>query len=258
MQPASVLAAILSTTPEPILKSLGAREEHEESLSRFSGRSVAAADRCGSLLAQLAAYEWWDAAWVDRQRVRKLGVTLANPPSCAVCADILSSADLLFVREQIGTVMEDRTDAADANTNICLECHAKQQGYHMTTKVLTPQGESSEERWCRRESLSLVALRAVKQTAEVVRAVLTKADVRQALWDPRNRHCPPALWPAREIECTVDCRLSSVMDPVGDGERVNQLQQLVETVVATPRLSAVSHSHNCNPVHPPLAFYAKL
>lgn len=259
MQPASVLAAILSTTPEPILKSLGAREEHEESLSRFSGRSVAAADRCGSLLAQLAAYEWWDVAWVDRQRVRKLGVTLADPPSCSVCADILSSADLFALQQQVGSVAEHRFEAADASMSICLECHAKQQGHYTTAKVLTPQVESSEERWCRRESLSLVALRAVKQTAEVVRAVLTKADVRQALWDPRNRHCPPALWPARQIERAVDCRLSSVMDPVGDGERVNQLQQLVETVVAIPRSSAVSsHSQQLIPVHASLPFYPKI
>ena len=247
MQPASVLAAILSTTPEPILKSLGAREEHEESLSRFSGRSVAAADRCGSLLAQLAAFEWWDAAWVDRQRVRKLGVTVADPPSCAVCAEILSSADLVFIREQqFGAVTDHSIDAADAGTSVCLECHAKQQGQHAATGVLTPQGESSEERWCRRESLSVVALRAVRQTAEVVRAVLTKADVRQALWDPRNRHCPPALWPARAVERAVDCRVSSVLDPIGDGERVRQLQQLVETVVAPARSSLVSnYCQNC-------------
>jgi len=247
MQPASVLAAILSTTPEPILKSLGAREEHEESLSRFSGRSVAAADRCGSLLAQLAAFEWWDAAWVDRQRVRKLGVTVADPPSCAVCAEILSSADLVFIREQqFGAVTDHSIDAADAGTSVCLECHAKQQGQHVATGVLTPQGESSEERWCRRESLSVVALRAVRQTAEVVRAVLTKADVRQALWDPRNRHCPPALWPARAVERAVDCRVSSVLDPIGDGERVRQLQQLVETVVAPARSSLVSnYCQNC-------------
>ena len=162
-------------------------------------------------------------------------------------AEILSSADLVFIREQqFGAVMDHSIDAADAGTSVCLECHAKQQGQHAATGVLTPQGESSEERWCRRESLSVVALRAVRQTAEVVRAVLTKADVRQALWDPRNRHCPPALWPARAVERAVDCRVFSVLDPIGDGERVRQLQQLVETVVAPARSSLVSnYCQNC-------------
>jgi HrpA-like RNA helicase len=238
MQPASVLAAILSTTPEPILKSLGAREEHEESLSRFSGRVVASADRCGSLLAQLAAYEWWDAAWVDRQRLRKLDVTLADAPACSNCACTLSSADLLFIREQAGAAGDGRSPADIVESGVCLDCHAQQQGGEAAPTA--PLSESSEERWCRRENLSLVALRAVKQTAEVVRAVLTKADVRQALWDPRNRHCSAALWPARPVERAVDCRLPSVMDPVGDGEIVRQLQQLVETVVTPPRRSAVS------------------
>lgn len=239
MHQSAVLAAILSTTPEPILKVLGEREEHEESLSRFSGTAVASGNRSGALLAQLAAYEWWEAAWVDRVRLRKLDVTLKDPPSCALCAGILSSADTLALHA--------------TGVNVCLDCRARQQQQKDGTSSSSPseaaaavlaavaaQSESSEERWCRREGLSLVALRAVKQTAEVVQAVLAKCDVRQALWDPRNRQCPQALWPARRLplDRPVDCRLISVADAVGDGEIVAQLHQLVATVVAPPSASA--------------------
>ena len=136
--------------------------------------------------------------------------------------------DVREIATLVTTLYADRLPASSSSSGVPAQ------------RTSTGVSESSEERWCRRENLSLVALRAVKQTAEVVRAVLTKADVRQALWDPRNRHCSAALWPARPVERAVDCRLPSVMDPVGDGEIVRQLQQLVETVVTPPRRSAVS------------------
>ena len=117
----------------------------------------------------------------------------------------------------------------------CLDCQQMGDGDEPRA---SPAGESSEERWCRREELSLIGLRAVKQTSEVVMSVLVKADLRQALYDPRNRGCPQTLHPARPLGRAVDCTLASLADVVGDGERVRQLSQLVETVVTPPQPSA--------------------
>ena len=37
---------------------------------------------CGSLLAQLAAYCWWDVDWGDRRRLERLGVAASIPEEC--------------------------------------------------------------------------------------------------------------------------------------------------------------------------------
>ena len=165
MSHAAVLGAIMSNTPEPILRSFGAAEEHERALGRFVGGPTIAADRSSALLAQLAAYTWWQADWVDRQRLRKLGLEL---PECAMCLEPLPLRSARHAGEAI----------------VCSSCAVQ-------PSQAPPPGVgalSQEERWCARMQLSLVALRAAKAASEVVIGILGKCDLRQALWDPRNRY----------------------------------------------------------------------
>jgi hypothetical protein len=94
------------------------------------------------------------------------------------------------------------------------------------------EAEGAEARWCRREGLSAIALRAVRDTADAVLAVLSKTDLREGFWDPRNLCCPPALAPVRSRP--VGRELGSVCDPVGDGAAVRALRELLEALAFPP------------------------
>ena len=55
---AVLLGAILSTTPEPIIKPFADQRAHADALMRFGGPAAKPGDKVEALLAQLAAFEW--------------------------------------------------------------------------------------------------------------------------------------------------------------------------------------------------------
>jgi HrpA-like RNA helicase len=62
MRHAVLCAAIMSTSPQPIIKQFGRWEEHQRAVARFGGRAASGRDRAQALLANLAAYEWWESS----------------------------------------------------------------------------------------------------------------------------------------------------------------------------------------------------
>ena len=64
----------MSTAPAPILQPFSNRARHTEFLRHYGGDSLSPADPQDKLLAQLAAFDWWQHEQRDQQRARGLGV----------------------------------------------------------------------------------------------------------------------------------------------------------------------------------------
>ena len=93
----------------------------------------------------------------------------------------------------------------------------------LTTLASSRAAESEEQRWCRRAGLSRVALHAVRQISDSVLAILSRSDMLQGLWDPRNRCCPATLWPSRPAARVVSSNLISVSKSIVKIEKDSQL-----------------------------------
>jgi hypothetical protein len=196
-------------------------QEHERLLERFRGQPTASQDTCGSLLAQLAAFSWWEADWADRRRLEQLGVKSISEhtgPRCVACREPLN-ADYTGVEAMIAECNIEIGAGATVSGVLCESCQALQETPNATGRLETlaaaRAAETEEQRWCRRTGLSLVALHAVRQTADTVISILARSDLRQGLWDRRNRACPPSLWPARSrpVTCEAESILNAYAPP---------------------------------------------
>jgi HrpA-like RNA helicase len=72
-----LLGAIASTTPAPISKPFGNQAQWLENLRDYGGERLKVSDRAAGLMAQLAAYEWWQCKFVDAARLRQIGLRVS-------------------------------------------------------------------------------------------------------------------------------------------------------------------------------------
>eukprot|EP01052_Picozoa_sp_SAG31_P042589 SAG31_NODE_6812_length_1880_cov_1.514879_1_plen_536_part_00 len=145
---------------------------------------------------------------------------------------------------------------------VCPNCHASVPDHLLAASLDDESVETSdlgatqnsaietpEEIWCRLNGVSLLALKAVRATADAVLSILLKCDLREGFYDQRNSHCPAACRPARDRNRPVHCSLLSVSDPAGDRAVLRTLHNIIAVVLSpipVQSKSEMAHVRMCN------------
>ncbi|KAL4422052.1 hypothetical protein ABPG77_004868 [Micractinium sp. CCAP 211/92] len=177
LRPAALLAALCCNTPHPIFQPFASAEQYRQNLRRYGGPQAAPGDAQSVLLANLAAFLFWEHAWLDRQRMRRL-----RQLASGVDEDAQRGAGDSGEAGSGGSRGSGRTNGNKASG----------EGSTDTPGSILPDADAEEQAWCLRHALIRSSLHSVAETADVLMQALHQHRP-DFLLDPANCGPPPHL-----------------------------------------------------------------
>jgi HrpA-like RNA helicase len=171
LRPAVLPAALLNVTPLPIHQPFASLEQYRQNLRRYGRDDAEPADPQAVLLANLAASEFWQHAWCDEQRARRLR-------RLAAAGTDDGAADEGCLRGGTG---HDASAGSSNSSSSSSRSGAGGAGGGAAppdgdtgggAAWLLPGVDPEEREWCQRHQLIASALHNVAELAQAMQAVL--------------------------------------------------------------------------------------
>ncbi|KAL4443764.1 hypothetical protein ABPG75_011501 [Micractinium tetrahymenae] len=182
LRPAAVLAALCCTTPYPIFQPFASAEQYRQNLRRYGGPEVSPGDAQSVLLANLAAFLFWEHAWRDRQRMQQLQQLAAG---AGTAGGVEQGA------EPSGKASSsDGSGGGSSSGGGGGSGKPEEGGGGNRSGGTLPDADAEEQAWCLQHALIRSSLHSVAETADVLMQVLHQHRP-NFLLDPANCGPPP-------------------------------------------------------------------